>query len=40
MDDVSVQFGAMLGEKGIVLTNEQLLQFDLYYRELVVWNER
>jgi len=40
MDDVSVQFAAMLEEKGIVLTNEQLLQFDLYYRELVAWNER
>lgn len=33
-------FSARLQEKGIVLTSEQLDQFDQYYRLLVEWNEK
>ncbi|WP_019120837.1 16S rRNA (guanine(527)-N(7))-methyltransferase RsmG [Brevibacillus massiliensis] len=34
------QFAERLSENGIVLTAEQLAQFDLYYRLLVEWNEK
>ncbi|MED4453889.1 16S rRNA (guanine(527)-N(7))-methyltransferase RsmG [Metabacillus fastidiosus] len=34
------QFEAMLKEKGIILSPEQLRQFDLYFQLLVEWNEK
>ncbi|GLI07882.1 ribosomal RNA small subunit methyltransferase G [Paenibacillus tyrfis] len=40
MDTVQQQFTELLKEKGIELTEAQLHQFELYYRELVEWNER
>ena len=33
-------FERELAEKGIILTSRQLEQFELYYRELIVWNEK
>lgn len=35
-----VEFRAMLGEKGITLTDTQMNQFANYYRELVEWNNK
>ncbi|MEK5434618.1 MULTISPECIES: 16S rRNA (guanine(527)-N(7))-methyltransferase RsmG [Paenibacillus] len=40
MDNTEVQFTQLLQERGITLTAEQLEQFDLYYKELVSWNEK
>lgn len=40
MDNTEVQFTQLLQERGISLTAEQLAQFDLYYKELVSWNEK
>lgn len=40
MDNTEVQFTQLLQERGISLTAEQLAQFDLYYKELVTWNEK
>lgn len=34
------QFHSMLAEKGITLTDKQLNQFDLYFHELVEWNNK
>lgn len=34
------QFKDALKEKGIVLTDQQLEQFRIYYKELVEWNEK
>ena len=34
------QFIEALKEKGIVLTDTQLQQFELYYQTLVEWNEK
>jgi 16S rRNA (guanine527-N7)-methyltransferase len=34
------QFVAMLAEKGIDLTPQQLEQFEIYYQTLVEWNEK
>src|SRR5690625_4330089 len=34
------QFRDALKEKGIELTDEQLNQFDIYFRTLVEWNEK
>ena len=34
------QFAASLPEKGIILTNKQLDQFEKYYQTLVEWNEK
>ncbi|MBW4084815.1 16S rRNA (guanine(527)-N(7))-methyltransferase RsmG [Paenibacillus sp. S150] len=40
MDNTAAQFTALLEDKGIILTPEQLTQFELYFKELVVWNEK
>jgi 16S rRNA (guanine527-N7)-methyltransferase len=40
MDNTELQFTQLLQERGITLTAEQLKQFDLYYKELVSWNEK
>lgn len=40
MDNTEAQFTALLQERGITLSAEQLKQFDLYYEELVSWNEK
>lgn len=34
------QFKAMLHEKGIILSDKQLEQYELYYQTLVEWNEK
>lgn len=40
MDNTEAQFTARLQERGITLSAEQLKQFELYYEELVSWNEK
>ena len=40
MDDTSRLFVELLQEKAIQLSEQQLIQFDTYYRELVHWNEK
>lgn len=40
MKQVTEQFFRLLTERGIALTDRQLEQFELYYRELVTWNEK
>lgn len=40
MDNTVTQFTELLEERGITLTLEQLEQFELYYQELVLWNEK
>ncbi|WP_342480898.1 16S rRNA (guanine(527)-N(7))-methyltransferase RsmG [Paenibacillus sp. FSL L8-0340] len=40
MDNTVAQFTALLQEQGIKLNPEQLKQFELYYQELVSWNEK
>lgn len=40
MEHVVEQFSGLLHERGIELTDRQLEQFELYYRELVAWNEK
>ncbi|WP_042198231.1 16S rRNA (guanine(527)-N(7))-methyltransferase RsmG [Paenibacillus camerounensis] len=40
MDSTIIQYVALLQEKGIELSPRQLEQFELYYRELVSWNEK
>jgi 16S rRNA (guanine527-N7)-methyltransferase len=40
MDSTSAQFTALLQERGLQLTPRQLEQFELYYQELVSWNEK
>ncbi|AIQ55526.1 16S rRNA (guanine(527)-N(7))-methyltransferase RsmG [Paenibacillus sp. FSL R7-0331] len=40
MDSTITQYVDLLQEKGIELSPRQLEQFELYYRELVSWNEK
>jgi 16S rRNA (guanine527-N7)-methyltransferase len=40
MDEVVNQFNSLLVEKGITLTSLQLSQFEQYYQELIVWNDK
>lgn len=40
MDNTEIQFTQLLEKRGITLTALQLEQFDLYYKELVAWNEK
>ncbi|CAH0121873.1 MULTISPECIES: 16S rRNA (guanine(527)-N(7))-methyltransferase RsmG [unclassified Paenibacillus] len=40
MDQIQLQFQQRLHEQGIDVSNEQLEQFETYYRELVLWNEK
>lgn len=40
MDSTTTQFVALLQEKSIELSSRQLEQFELYYQELVSWNEK
>jgi 16S rRNA (guanine527-N7)-methyltransferase len=40
MDSIQMLLRQLLAEKQICITDEQLSQFDLYYRELVSWNEK
>ncbi|UUZ91309.1 16S rRNA (guanine(527)-N(7))-methyltransferase RsmG [Paenibacillus sp. P25] len=40
MDSVQKHFTELLGAQGIKLSEQQLGQFEDYYRELVDWNER
>ncbi|RCX15574.1 16S rRNA m(7)G-527 methyltransferase [Fontibacillus phaseoli] len=40
MDNIQSQFHALLSQRGIELTPVQLEQFEIYYRELVEWNEK
>ncbi|MEO3945737.1 16S rRNA (guanine(527)-N(7))-methyltransferase RsmG [Gorillibacterium sp. CAU 1737] len=39
-DPVIRSFTKLLDERGIALSDRQLEQFELYYRELVEWNEK
>src|SRR3954447_22480505 len=34
------QFKAMLADKGVLLSDKQMEQFDTYYKDLVEWNEK
>ncbi|MFE4712405.1 16S rRNA (guanine(527)-N(7))-methyltransferase RsmG [Paenibacillus sp. NPDC056722] len=40
MDQTVAQFTELLGQHGIKLNSTQLHQFELYYQELVSWNEK
>lgn len=40
MDTVQSEFVSALAERGIDLNEQQLEQFETYYRELVSWNEK
>jgi 16S rRNA (guanine527-N7)-methyltransferase len=40
MDAIEKQFNELLQEQGITLTESQFKQFELYYQELVTWNEK
>lgn len=40
MDNTAAQFIALLQEQGIKLSDKQLEQFELYFQELVSWNEK
>lgn len=40
MDSVQILFADRLKELGLPVTERQLEQFELYYRELVEWNEK
>lgn len=40
MDTTAAEFTALLQEHGIQLSTKQLEQFELYFRELVSWNEK
>ncbi|WP_151733343.1 16S rRNA (guanine(527)-N(7))-methyltransferase RsmG [Paenibacillus tengchongensis] len=40
MDQITEQFTALLKQQGIELSSAQLSQFELYYQELVSWNEK
>lgn len=40
MDSILDKFMELVSARGIQLTEKQLHQFELYYRELVDWNER
>ena len=40
MDNTVLQFMKLLEERGITLSSQQLDQFELYYRELISWNEK
>lgn len=40
MDSIQAHFCSLLSEHGIVLSEEQLHQFEVYYEELVAWNEK
>lgn len=39
-DQVQLHFVDLLMAKGITLSDDQLHQFEVYYRELIDWNER
>lgn len=40
MDAIEQTFQELLTERGLQLTERQLSQFSIYYRELVSWNEK
>lgn len=40
MDSVQQQFVELLQKEGLTLSDRQLEQFELYYKELVEWNEK
>lgn len=40
MDTTVAEFTALLKERGLELSMKQLEQFELYYQELVSWNEK
>lgn len=40
MDSLQKQFCDLLADKGIHLQESQLQQFEIYYKELIDWNER
>jgi 16S rRNA (guanine527-N7)-methyltransferase len=40
MDQTVAQFTELLEQRGITLDSRQLEQFELYYQELVSWNEK
>ncbi|OKP81548.1 16S rRNA methyltransferase G [Paenibacillus helianthi] len=40
MDNTAAQFTALLQDQGITITPKQLEQFELYFKELVSWNEK
>jgi 16S rRNA (guanine527-N7)-methyltransferase len=39
-DEIQYHFSTLLHEHGLDLTEDQLKQFELYYEELVTWNEK
>ena len=39
-DETLSQFIALLKEKGVDLSPQQLNQYEVYYRELIAWNEK
>lgn len=40
MDNTAAQFTALLKERGLQLSTKQLEQFELYFQELISWNEK
>lgn len=40
MDEIQIGFAKMLQEHGITIDDRQQQQFDIYYHELVEWNEK
>ncbi|ANE46031.1 16S rRNA methyltransferase [Paenibacillus swuensis] len=40
MDNVKEQFTSLLAERGLILSETQWNQFEIYLRELVSWNEK
>ncbi|WP_409343671.1 16S rRNA (guanine(527)-N(7))-methyltransferase RsmG [Paenibacillus sp. MBLB4367] len=40
MDQVVLDFQKRLSQHGITLTEQQFVQFEQYFRELVLWNEK
>lgn len=40
MDSIQSKFQSLLAQKGVHLSDQQLSQFETYYKELVEWNEK
>ncbi len=40
MDSIQSHFHELLSERNIILSPEQMQQFEVYYQELVSWNEK
>jgi 16S rRNA (guanine527-N7)-methyltransferase len=40
MDEIQQQFASLLSERGITISEKQVSQFEIYFRELIEWNEK